>query len=185
MIFPYGLNDEFINRKSNYYMKNKKHLPLLGAGPVYVILTSIVTLVAITLDCKGIIPAIRIPDVLAGVMKVIAVLLGIEGISIWISAVFISRLTQHIKENKLVTNGVYGIVRHPIYAAFTLVEWSILMWTGNLLIFVLIPLYWAFFTILIKKTEEKWLLNLYGKEYEDYCKRVNRCIPWFPKKKRI
>ncbi len=22
------------------------------------------------------------------------------------------------------------------------------------------------------------LYNLYGKEYDDYCKRVNRCIPW-------
>ena len=36
-------------------------------------------------------------------------------------------------------------------------------------------------TILMKATEEKWLRELYGKEYEDYCKRVNRCWPWFPK----
>ena len=27
-----------------------------------------------------------------------------------------------------------------------------------------------------------WLLELYGNEYTDYCKRVNRCIPWFSKK---
>jgi len=26
-------------------------------------------------------------------------------------------------------------------------------------------------------TEEKWLKDLYGKEYIDYCKEVNRCIP--------
>lgn len=37
-------------------------------------------------------------------------------------------------------------------------------------------------TVLMKHTEEKWLKNLYGKEYEEYCKRVNRCIPWFKKK---
>ena len=34
----------------------------------------------------------------------------------------------------------------------------------------------------LKNTEEKWLANLYGQEYIDYCKRVNRCIPWLPRK---
>ncbi len=26
--------------------------------------------------------------------------------------------------------------------------------------------------------EEKWLLDLYGEEYVEYKKHVNRCIPW-------
>lgn len=38
-------------------------------------------------------------------------------------------------------------------------------------------------TVLMKNTEEKWLYALYGQEYLDYCKRVNRCIPW-PKRQR-
>lgn len=25
------------------------------------------------------------------------------------------------------------------------------------------------------------MIDLYGVEYEEYCRRVNRCIPWFPK----
>lgn len=37
-------------------------------------------------------------------------------------------------------------------------------------------------TVLMKGTEEKWLLKLYGTEYSNYCKRVNRCIPWFAKR---
>ena len=41
--------------------------------------------------------------------------------------------------------------------------------------------YWIFMTVLMKYTEEKWLKNLYGREYEEYCRRVNRCIPWIPK----
>lgn len=40
----------------------------------------------------------------------------------------------------------------------------------------------AAMTILMKETEEKWLAKLYGQEYRDYCKKVNRCLPWFPKK---
>ena len=41
---------------------------------------------------------------------------------------------------------------------------------------------WLIMTIALKNTEEKWLLDLYGNEYEEYKKRVNRCIPWFPKR---
>ena len=40
----------------------------------------------------------------------------------------------------------------------------------------------GYMTIFLKNTEEKWLSELYGQEYLDYCKKVNRCIPWFPKK---
>lgn len=32
------------------------------------------------------------------------------------------------------------------------------------------------------QTEEKWLFNLYKQDYADYLKRVNRCIPWPPRK---
>lgn len=33
----------------------------------------------------------------------------------------------------------------------------------------------------MKFTEEKWLADLYGREYVEYCKNVNRCIPIFKK----
>jgi len=31
--------------------------------------------------------------------------------------------------------------------------------------------------LILKKTEEQWLKELFGKEYERYCKRVNRLLP--------
>lgn len=34
----------------------------------------------------------------------------------------------------------------------------------------------------LKNTEEKWLSALYGADYEKYKKRVNRLIPWLPRK---
>ena len=37
---------------------------------------------------------------------------------------------------------------------------------------------WLILTVVLKNTEEKWLSNLYGEEYEKYKKSVNRCIPW-------
>lgn len=53
----------------------------------------------------------------------------------------------------------------------------------NLYLLIIPILFWIEMTIVLKNTEEKWLTNLYGQEYIDYCKRVNRCIPWFPRKK--
>ncbi len=47
-------------------------------------------------------------------------------------------------------------------------------------ILLILPfVYWLAMTILMKKTEEKWLYELYGQKYLEYCKKVNRCIPWF------
>ena len=37
---------------------------------------------------------------------------------------------------------------------------------------------WLILTIVLINTEEKWLLDLYGNEYAEYKKRVNRLIPW-------
>ena len=40
-------------------------------------------------------------------------------------------------------------------------------------------------TVALTNTEEKWPLNLYGQAYQDYCKRVNRCLPKIPEKKAV
>ena len=65
------------------------------------------------------------------------------------------------------------------YLSFPIIKMVLLMIYGNLWLLILPVLYWLFLTVLMKCTEEKWLKNLYGMEYEEYCRRVNRCIPWF------
>ena len=52
----------------------------------------------------------------------------------------------------------------------------------HLPIFGIGPVYVGTMAIMLKPTEEKWLRNLYGTEYDAYSKRVNRTWPWFPKK---
>ena len=53
---------------------------------------------------------------------------------------------------------------------------------ANLWLLVLPILYWFYMTILLKLTEEKSLKEAFGQEYIEYCARVNRVLPWFPKK---
>lgn len=103
------------------------------------------------------------------------------GIYLWYCANFKSRLFDNITENKLVTTGVYSIVRNPIYRAFLLACTGAVCIANNVVLFAIPVLCWSFMTIVLKLSEEKWLKNLYGDEYVQYCKKVNRCIPWFPR----
>ena len=102
----------------------------------------------------------------------------------WISAITISKIDYGIKNNKLVTTGIYAYVRNPIYSAFLFICTGIILFENNLYLLILPIFYWFFLTVLMKKTEEKWLINMYGKEYEDYCRKVNRCIPYFKQSRR-
>ena len=87
-----------------------------------------------------------------------------------------------IVENKLIVTGVYSVVRNPIYSAFFMICIGAVLIANNLILFVIPVICWIYMTVFLKKTEEKWLADLYGQEYKDYCKKVNRCIPWFPKR---
>lgn len=80
------------------------------------------------------------------------------------------------------TTGIYSVVRNPIYSGLVLNCTGVLLIAHNVWLLILPFIFWIALTILMKCSEEKWLLKLYGDQYVEYCKRVNRCIPWFPKK---
>lgn len=155
----------------------KGHLPILGVGPLYVVTIILMTIISITLSATGIIPVITFAN-FQWIFILIGILCFIIGITLWLKAVIIDRLDAHIIKNELVTTGVYAYVRNPVYSAFMFVCTGVLWIYGNLVLLVLPIIYWGFMTVLMKLTEEKWLENLYGKEYVQYRQRVNRCIPW-------
>ena len=155
----------------------KDHLPILGVGPLYVVTIILMTIISITLSATGIIPVITFAN-FQWIFILIGILCFIIGITLWLKAVIIDRLDAHIIKNELVTTGVYAYVRNPVYSAFMFVCTGFLLIYGNLVLLVLPIIYWGFMTVLMKLTEEKWLEDLYGKEYVQYRQRVNRCIPW-------
>ena len=160
-------------------MKNTGHLPLFGVGPLYggiVVALTAAGCVAGSLIAFGKVPQAKIPLlILGGILIVYAA-------SLWVRAVIVAKLDDNIKENRLVTGGVYAYVRNPIYSAIMFAGTGALCIAGNLLFLPLFFVFWAVMTVMMKKTEEKWLLDRFGKQYSDYCKRVNRAIPWFAKK---
>ena len=173
----------------------KTHLPVMGVGPIYVVSIVIVTIIAIlfgrttgNMTDQSVSQVFTLRDVfpphtpLSVFLAIFGILVILLGLIIYILAIKI-KITKAIKENRLLTTGVYSIVRNPIYSAWLLLCTGVLLCSGSLLLALLLFLiFWAYLTILMKHTEEKWLTKLYGAPYTEYCKKVNRCLPWFPKK---
>lgn len=172
--------DSYKNRTGRYFGRraSKEHLPLTGVGPIYVIIIISATVLGIMVRDSSILRSGRI-EVLRIPFLVLGTFLGIFGLSLWARANFESKLGENIKKNTLVTTGVYAHVRNPIYSAFMLICTGALLVANNLWLLLLPIFYWLFMTFLMKNTEEKWLYRLYGEPYLEYCKKVNRCIPWF------
>lgn len=154
-------------------MKDKKHLPMLGVGPIYGAVIIAVTVAAV-IAChtaffeRGIIRKLKIPSVMIGILLIIF------GLYLWMGAVFRAKVEDGITNSRLVTTGVHALVRNPIYSAFMFFCTGALLISGNVFFYPLFFFYWIFMTVLMKCTEEKWLKKLYGKEYEKYCRHVNR-----------
>jgi protein-S-isoprenylcysteine O-methyltransferase Ste14 len=80
-------------------------------------------------------------------------------------------------EHTLVTQGIYGYIRHPMYAAHLV--WGIAQvlmlpnWIAgySLLIFTL-PQY-----LLRMGAEERMMLEQFGQEYQDYMQKTGRIVP--------
>ncbi|MGN1393131.1 MAG: methyltransferase family protein [Succinivibrionaceae bacterium] len=97
----------------------------------------------------------------------------------WWFAVFKSKIVSNIKHKKLVVTGVYSLVRNPMYAAFLWIYFSLMMLIcSSIISIVYYYVCWLYLTILIKYTEERWLLAVFGEEYKEYCNNVSRLFPY-------
>lgn len=157
-------------------MNENKHLPIYGVGPFYGAGIIIATIIGIILSCMKVIPnynfdILKIPFIILGIL-IIAL-----GFLVWLKAAF--KIDKYITSNELCTDGIYAFVRNPCYSGIMLMCTGTLFIPNNLYLLILPFIYWLAMTILMKNTEEKWLYELYGQKYLDYCKKVNRCIPWF------
>jgi len=84
---------------------------------------------------------------------------------------------QIVEDQRLITGGVYGLVRHPLYLGDMLRNYGIAMVFSSMygLLFML-----AANLLLVARIrmEEEMLLEAFGDEYSDYMKRTKRLIPF-------
>ena len=79
-------------------------------------------------------------------------------------------------DHTLVTNGVYKIVRHPLYASIIWAIYAIGVLRSNYCVFILNTIIFIPFMYYRAKQEEKELLKVF-KEYKDYQKNTGMFFP--------
>lgn len=155
-------------------MSENNHLPVFGVGPYLIGLIIIMTLLFFVLSFYNIIPVYKSNQIILSVLGFILIVIGTI---FWLSANFNSRIDDGIRNNQLITTGIYSKVRHPIYAAFLYAVTGAILIFDNLFLLFLPVIFWLILTVVIKNTEEKWLIECYGDYYLIYSRKVNRFIP--------
>ena len=97
--------------------------------------------------------------------------LGIEGVK-----ETTIRVAETHRTEKIITSGVYSIARHPQYLGGLLAHVGISFLLSAAYSLLSTPLM-ALLVYLISRKEEKELIKEFGKEYEDYRKKVSMFLP--------
>jgi protein-S-isoprenylcysteine O-methyltransferase Ste14 len=116
-------------------------------------------------------------------LRVVAVGIGIAGVVITAWAM-LSFMRAHTTVNpmkpssasSLVTSGVYGFTRNPMYLGllFVLIGWG--LYLANVLAFLFLPAFILYMNRFQIEPEERALTALFGQEFLEYASRVHRWI---------
>lgn len=100
-----------------------------------------------------------------------------SGLGIWQLG---SNLTAFPKprtdHHSLVTTGIYGLVRHPIYTGVAVGALGWAVFWGSLVSLILVALLFVWFDLKSRR-EEAWLVEKYP-DYKTYQTRVKKLIPY-------
>jgi protein-S-isoprenylcysteine O-methyltransferase Ste14 len=80
------------------------------------------------------------------------------------------------RASTLVTTGVFSLSRNPIYLGDFLVLLALVVWFGNVINLLLLPLFVWFINRFQIAPEERALTGLFGDDYLLYCKNVRRWL---------
>ena len=114
---------------------------------------------------------------------IISIVILFIGIIFIISAViqFVNRKTtvnptKPHKTTTLVITGTYKITRNPMYLGMLLIIISFAFYKTSIISLILIPFFIFYINKFQIELEEYEMRKKFGKEYEDYCKKVDRWI---------
>ena len=155
------------------YLKSDQKIPTYGAAP-YLFITILVLNLTGWLLSQSVLES----GLLKGGFKDLFYLIGflLMVVAARLSGVK-SFISTSIQTSELKTTGIYARTRNPIYFSWWLSSIGITLTMHNVWLLILIPIQWVILTVVIRNTEEKWLYELHGEAYKDYCARVTRWIP--------
>ena len=80
------------------------------------------------------------------------------------------------KSTALLTSGLYGYSRNPIYLSMVVVLVGLAMFWGSLTPWLVPPLFMAIITVHFIRREEAMLTETFGDEYRNYCAHTRRWL---------
>jgi len=83
------------------------------------------------------------------------------------------------QDHTLVTNGIYGYIRHPMYASQMLFNFAQILLLQNWLAGPPAVAFFIPFFLLRSRAEEKMMLDTFGSQYREYMKKVGGLFPKF------
>lgn len=92
--------------------------------------------------------------------------------------VYMSKKVEFGNKDHLITQGPYQYTRNPLYIADSLIFIGFAFLGNSLLLFILMALL-VLTILLLPLVEEPWLLEQYGKRYQDYMENTPRFITSF------
>ncbi len=145
-----------------------------GVGSRFTILSVIygliLVLVSIFFD-----PVFKIPYVPYKYLVMAGVLLIVAGFPFYLSALV--GVMRAFEEKKLLTNGSFGMCRHPVYAAWVVFFVPAIMLFFNTWLGLTAPVFmYVLIRVLVDK-EEIYLEEMFGEAYLIYRKRVPLVLP--------
>jgi len=115
--------------------------------------------------------------------QVIAIVIFIGSLALRCSAVlslgqFFSTTVITQESHRLIDSGPYRFIRHPAYTGLltAFLAAGIAMGDGLALLILLGPV--GYVLMQRMRIEERWLSEHFGKDYDDYCRRTGKLIPW-------
>jgi protein-S-isoprenylcysteine O-methyltransferase Ste14 len=154
-------------------------LPSLGPRGEGWLAIQIALMAAIFIACfaaaRGSLPAVRVPFApLVGVALIVIGLVIVALARIKLAGAW-TALPRPVAGAQLAQQGVYSIVRNPIYDAVILFGVGGSLITGSVIGLLLCLVLAAFFDLKARR-EEAWLRERYA-GYDDYARRVKRFVP--------
>ncbi len=133
------------------------------------------------LDATGILE----PQIAPGrIMKIAAMALSLTGIALTIFSQYQMGTAWRIgvdesEQTELVTNGLYSLMRNPIYSGVMLFGVGLLLLLPNIYMLLSILIGYLSIEFHVRYVEEPYLLRLHGLKFENYMNKTDRYLPRF------
>jgi len=146
-----------------------------GVGPVFALLSIGYGILMLAIS-RYFYPAFHITFIPYRIILLLGIILLLIGVPFFIASVI--TVMKAYNAGALVTKGIYGCCRHPLYSA-----WVVFIVPGIVLLLdtwigLTVPLFMYLLLRTLVKKEETYLEGVFGTEYLDYKRRVPCIMPF-------